>query len=233
MPLFGPKQPCPHCGKQVREPKDRAHYLCPHCQNPGPWADADQVTAWERWKADEARALVAKQDHERALALAQQQARQRALEGAASLRAVDVTGFVKQKTEVAYMEMAAHLGEWKKQRGHYQGGGGIRGVSFKVPGLKGVRAYYGGLSPRTYVPGEEGWMITESGTAIITNRRIIYRGTKGMEWQFAKLVNVGVDESNGCLVLQVTNRQKPNLIQPEDPELFLVCLNASLERFQS
>ena len=84
--------------------------------------------------------------------LAQRQARQHALEDAASLRAVDVTGFVKQKTEVAYMEMAAHLGEWKKQRGHYQGGGGIRGVSFKVPGLKGVRAYYGGLSPRTYVP---------------------------------------------------------------------------------
>jgi hypothetical protein len=59
--LFGPKLPCTHCGMKVKKPDDPAKFLCPHCQQPGPWATAAQVASWKetqakRKHADEARA---------------------------------------------------------------------------------------------------------------------------------------------------------------------------------
>ncbi len=44
--LFGPKEPCQHCGRKVKRPEDPGVFLCPHCGNPGPWASPDQVSAW-------------------------------------------------------------------------------------------------------------------------------------------------------------------------------------------
>ncbi len=46
MSLLGPKEPCPHCGQKVKKPDDPANFLCPHCEEPGPWASQDQVAAW-------------------------------------------------------------------------------------------------------------------------------------------------------------------------------------------
>jgi hypothetical protein len=46
LSLFGPKKPCPHCARKVRQPKDPADYLCPNCGEPGPWASEEQVAAW-------------------------------------------------------------------------------------------------------------------------------------------------------------------------------------------
>lgn len=45
MSLFGPRQPCPHCGRKVGKPRDPKDLLCPHCGEPGPWASPDQVAA--------------------------------------------------------------------------------------------------------------------------------------------------------------------------------------------
>ncbi len=46
MSLFGPKEPCPHCGRKVSKPKDPAEFLCPHCGQPGPWATEDDIARW-------------------------------------------------------------------------------------------------------------------------------------------------------------------------------------------
>jgi hypothetical protein len=53
--LFGPKLPCTHCGRKVRKPDDPATFLCPHCQQPGPWATAAQVESWKEDQAEQRR----------------------------------------------------------------------------------------------------------------------------------------------------------------------------------
>jgi hypothetical protein len=55
MPLFGKREPCSHCGKNVKQPADPAIFLCPHCGQPGPWASPDQISAWEKTRADRER----------------------------------------------------------------------------------------------------------------------------------------------------------------------------------
>jgi hypothetical protein len=53
MGLFGPREPCQHCGKNVSKPKDPAQFVCPHCGQPGPWATSEQVADWQRARAEE------------------------------------------------------------------------------------------------------------------------------------------------------------------------------------
>lgn len=55
MGLFGPRRPCPHCGKKVKKPSDPSGFLCPRCRKPGPWASPDQVADWERSEAERER----------------------------------------------------------------------------------------------------------------------------------------------------------------------------------
>jgi hypothetical protein len=45
--LFGPRTPCPHCGKKVKRPSDPSGFLCPRCRKPGPWASPNQVADLE------------------------------------------------------------------------------------------------------------------------------------------------------------------------------------------
>jgi len=124
----------------------------------------------------------------------------------------------------------ARLAEWKKQRGHCAGGTGIRGVSMKVPGTKSMRVYTGGLSQRRYAPGDEAWQFIEDGSAVITSKRLVFRGqAKAIEWSFAKLVGIDADQSNGCLLVQVSKRQKSHVLQLADLELFGVALEAAIE----
>lgn len=233
MPLFGAKAQCPHCGKDVKQPKDPAYYLCPHCQQPGPWAAPEQVAAWEHWRMEQEHAAAAEAERQRQAELARIEARQRELEQVASLSPIEVPGFVTQKAEHVYHQAPALLAEWGKQRGHYKGGGGVRGVSFKIPGTKSMRAYYGAPSQRTYVPGEEGWMAKDQGTALITSKRIVFRGQqKAVEWAFSKLVGIDRDPTNNAFVLQVTNRQKAHVIQVEDGDMFEAAASAAIHQFQ-
>jgi hypothetical protein len=55
MGLFGPRKPCPHCGKNVKRPSDPAGFLCPRCGRPGPWASPGQVAEWEQSQAERER----------------------------------------------------------------------------------------------------------------------------------------------------------------------------------
>src|SRR5581483_1102208 len=48
MGLFGPREPCPHCGQKVKKPDDASRFLCPHCGRPGPWATPQQASGYER-----------------------------------------------------------------------------------------------------------------------------------------------------------------------------------------
>lgn len=192
MPLFGPKLRCPHCGSNVRKPADPAYYLCPRCDKPGPWASDEQVTTWTAWKEQQER-----EEAERsALELRR---RQEELEAARSLKPIHVDGFIAQKSEQVYFSMEANLAKWVKERGRYMSqGASLRGISVRVPGVKGARAYFGGASPkRTYVPGEEGWKVVDQGTAIVTSKRIVFRGSvKGIEWAYSKLIGLGADPSS-------------------------------------
>jgi hypothetical protein len=141
VPLFRPKEPCPYCGREVKEPRHGESTVCPFCGNPGPWAHEEDHAAH--------RAEVAA--HEAAAAQAQFAAdlrRHAQLVAAMQLAPIQAPGFIAQKGEDAYIAASAQLAEWKEDRGHYEGGGGIRGVSVKVPGMKSMRAYYGGLSQR-------------------------------------------------------------------------------------
>jgi hypothetical protein len=52
MGLFGPREPCPQCGKKVRKPEDPAQFVCPHCGQPGPWASLEQVGDWRKAEAE-------------------------------------------------------------------------------------------------------------------------------------------------------------------------------------
>jgi uncharacterized Zn finger protein (UPF0148 family) len=223
MPLFREKATCPNCGTEVRQPKDAGDFLCPSCGKPGPWASDEQRTRWEQ-ELQERQRIWSEQEKARL------DLRRRALEQAASLTPVQVQGFVAQRTEDAYLAMPAKLAEWKKQRGHYEGGSGIRGFSMRVPGTKSMRVYSGGLNQRQYVPGEEGWQLTDDGTAVITSKRVVFMGqSKAIEWAFPKLVELGADHSNGSLLLQVSNRQKAHVLQLPDLELFEVTLDAAIE----
>jgi hypothetical protein len=51
MGLFGPKKPCPNCGHNVKEPQGPSDFLCPKCDQPGPWASADQIATWHTQQA--------------------------------------------------------------------------------------------------------------------------------------------------------------------------------------
>lgn len=55
MGLFGPRRPCPHCGKKVKKPSDPSDFLCPRCAKPGPWASSEQVADWGRSEAERER----------------------------------------------------------------------------------------------------------------------------------------------------------------------------------
>ena len=55
MPMFRDRRQCQYCGNQVKQPKDPDSYLCPSCQNPGPWARPEHIEAWYVRRADEAR----------------------------------------------------------------------------------------------------------------------------------------------------------------------------------
>ncbi len=223
MPLFREKAACPNCGATVRQPKDPDDFLCWSCKRPGPWASDEQRSRWEQEVQERQRAWSEQEK-------ARLDLRRRALEQAASLTPIQLAGLVAQKAENVYVAMPAQLAEWRRQRGHYQGGTGIRGFSMRVPGTKSMRVYSGGLSQRQYVPGEEGWQFTDQGTAVITSKRVVFMGqSKAIEWASPRLVALGADRSNNSLLLQVSNRQKAHVLQLSDLELFEVALDAAVE----
>lgn len=230
MRLFAAKKPCFFCGNRVKQPQAGGSTVCPRCDAPGPWASEAAIEAHRLALAEQKRQEEEAQGRRQ---YEEELSNYERLRAALELKSIAAPGFIAQKAEEVYEVMPAQLLDWKKERGHYEGGSGIRGVSVRVPGTKSMRAYYGGLSQRRFVPGAEGWTPVDSGTAVITSKRVVFRGVqRNVEWAFAKLVGADIDELSSALVLQVTNRQKSPVLQLEDLSVFELRFEAAIARFQ-
>ena len=84
--------------------------------------------------------------------------------------------------------------------------GGYSGFSFRV--ARGVRWHVGGTRGHT-VQGAEVPTPVDTGTATITNQRVVFQGAKqAREWLFAKLLGYQHAVDLPWTAIQVSNRQK-------------------------
>lgn len=85
--------------------------------------------------------------------------------------------------------------------------GGSNGVSFRI--AKGV-SYRVGQNRGTYQPGPTNPTPIDTGEALISSERVLFRGTKATrEWAFAKLLGYTHSDTDDWTALQVSNRQAP------------------------
>ena len=99
--------------------------------------------------------------------------------------------------DAALIEPRATPGHWK---------GASQGVSFRV--AKGVR-YRVGQSRGTFVPGPTTPTPIDIGDALVTGRRVLFRGPQATrEWLFDKMVGYAHSDDNTWTSVQVSNRQK-------------------------
>ncbi|HJT37909.1 MAG TPA: zinc ribbon domain-containing protein [Actinomycetota bacterium] len=111
---------------------------------------------------------------------------------------------LKKDERVFEILQGAVLIEPKRSPGHWQGG--YSGVSFRV--YKGVRVHTGGTRG-TYVQGEEAPTPIDTGTATITDQRIVFEGSKQVrEWLYGKLTSEEHSPTLPWTSLPVSNRQK-------------------------
>jgi hypothetical protein len=108
--------------------------------------------------------------------------------------------------------MGAALIEERRGSGHYQGRS--QGVSIPVASIGGrsIR-YHVGANKGTFVQGTPVVTAIDTGTVFISNKRVIFQGTKQTrECMFAKLIGFQHDESEGSTTFSVSNRQKPTTV---------------------
>jgi hypothetical protein len=111
---------------------------------------------------------------------------------------------LKHDEHVFYVLEGAHLIEPKRQAGHWVGG--YSGFSFRI--AKGVRYHVGGTRGH-YEQGEERPAPIDMGTVTITDKRVVFQGTKQVrEWAFARLIGYQNDPKIPMTNLEVSNRQK-------------------------
>lgn len=116
----------------------------------------------------------------------------------------DLALITKKDERVFYQLTGAALIEPRHLPGQWVGRS--QGVSFRV--AKGVRYHVGG-SKGTFQQGAEVPTPVDSGTATITNQRVVFQGTKmAREWTYAKLLGFQHDDSAHWTAIQVSNRQK-------------------------
>jgi uncharacterized Zn finger protein (UPF0148 family) len=102
---------------------------------------------------------------------------------------------------------SAGLVEQRRGQGTYVGAS--QGVSIPIGkiGNRPIR-YRVGASRGHYVQGALEPTVTDKGSLVITNQRIVYLGVnKTIECAFAKLI--AINHSNGLFSISVSNRQKP------------------------
>lgn len=111
---------------------------------------------------------------------------------------------LKHDEHLFYVLEGAHLIEPKRQPGHWLGG--YSGFSFRI--AKGVRYHVGGTRGR-YEQGEERPAPIDLGTVTITDKRVVFQGTKqAREWAFSRLIGYQNDPKIPMTNLEVSNRQK-------------------------
>lgn len=130
------------------------------------------------------------------------------LQTAQTFHGTDAPELMLSAGEAVFLSVTgASLIEERRGAGHYEGRS--RGVS--IPVGFGVR-YRTGESRGHYVQGTPTSTAIDTGTAYITNKRVIFRGAKQTrECAFAKLI--GFQHYNdGFTTFSVSNRQKPTTI---------------------
>lgn len=112
---------------------------------------------------------------------------------------------VLKRNEHAFFTLTgAGLVESRRGAGHYVGG--YSGFSFRV--AKGVRYHVGGTRGH-YEAGAEQPTVIDTGTATITDQRVVFQGAKQTrEWAFAKLLGYQHFDTPPWTAIQVSNRQK-------------------------
>jgi len=127
---------------------------------------------------------------------------------------------VLKRSEHAFFTLAgAGLVEPRRGPGHWVGG--YSGFSFRV--AKGVLYHIGGTRG-THVQGQEAPVVIDTGTATITDQRVVFQGVKQTrEWSFVKLLGSQHFDSPPWTAIQVSNRQKTSGI---------LCDAATAENFQ-
>ena len=96
------------------------------------------------------------------------------------------------------------LVESRSQGGHWEGG--HSGFSFRV--AKGVRWNVGATKGR-YAKGEERPTMIDTGTATVTDRRVVFQGPKqSREWDFDKLLGYRHASPEPMTSFQVSNRER-------------------------
>jgi hypothetical protein len=113
---------------------------------------------------------------------------------------------------IFYEVTEAALIEERRGAGHYEGRS--QGVSIPVGSIGGRSVRYRvGASKGHYVQGAPTSTPIDTGTAFITNKRVIFQGTKQTrECAFAKLIGFQHDDVGGSTTFSVSNRQKPTTI---------------------
>ncbi|HTW09228.1 MAG TPA: hypothetical protein VME46_17110 [Acidimicrobiales bacterium] len=106
----------------------------------------------------------------------------------------------------------ASLIEERAGKGHWQGASAGVSVPIGSVGGRPVRYRVGGTRGH-YVQGTPAPTAIDHGTVYITNRRVIFSGTRQTrECAFAKLIGFEHDDKQGSTTFAVSNRQKPTTI---------------------
>jgi hypothetical protein len=124
----------------------------------------------------------------------------------------------------------AGLVESRRGQSHYIGG--YSGFSFRI--AKGVRYHVGGTRGH-YEPGAEAPTVIDTGTATITDQRVVFQGAKQTrEWSFAKLLGYQHFDAPPWTAIEVANRQETSGILCDDKkaELFQFRLALALAHSQ-
>lgn len=141
------------------------------------------------------------------------------------------SGVQLKASETVFMTIAG-VGLIEPRRAPSKWVGGSQGVSFRV--AKGV-SYRVGATRGHLVQGEETPTLIDKGTAVITDQRIIFLGSKRTtEWAFSKLLGFSLDDE-AMAIFNVSNRQKASGLlygKVNDSDVDAV-LSAAIARFTS
>jgi hypothetical protein len=138
---------------------------------------------------------------------------------------------VLRREERAFFTLnGAGLLEPRRGQGHWMGG--YSGFSFRI--AKGVRDHVGGTRGH-YEPGAEQPTVIDTGTATITDQRVVFQGAKQTrEWAFSKMLGYQHFDSPPWTAIQVSNRQKTSgvLCDRNTAEEFQFRLALAVAHFQ-
>jgi len=93
---------------------------------------------------------------------------------------------------------------------------GSQGISIHVPGTRSMR-YRVGRTQGRYVPNQLEQTAIDTGTAVITDQRVVFTGSKAnREWSWSKCLAVDHDDDRPFSAIAVSNRQKTSGIAYTD-----------------